>query len=300
MTFRQLLAEGRARLAAASPRDPLATPDLDARVLLCQAAGFTREKLIVESSSLVSDDVCYSYERLLDQRAQGWPVAYLTGTKEFMGLDFSVGEGVLVPRPDTETLVEAALDDLRRRQVLKPLSGTLRSCQVIDVCSGSGCVGIALAHHAGSTDGQGFWACDISPSALETTRKNAARHGLTAFQTVESDLLDTFPPAPAFDLIVSNPPYLTPEETRHRLESEGWKEPGLALDGGAADGLSLVRRLVAQAWVRLVPGGALMLEAAPSQRASILELMERTGLVQLSVRQDLASLDRVWIGYKPE
>lgn len=296
MTFRQLLAEGRRILA--DSRLSADTPDLDARVLLGHAGALSREKLILEASQTVPPGVEAGYRSLLDRRVAGWPVAYLTGTKEFMGLEFAVGPGVLVPRPDTETLVEAALEFLQKRRGIRETDGRGRALRVLDVCSGTGCVGISLAIHGGFPTGEGFWACDISAPALETTRRNAAAHGLTGYQTVPSDLLAAFKSPEPFDLIVSNPPYLTPGETLYRLGTEQWKEPGLALDGGGEDGLDLVRRLVDEAFQLLVPGGALMVEAAPAQDRPIRELLQKAGFAPGAVRQDLAGLDRVWTGYK--
>lgn len=292
MTLRQALLRGREILAQSA--FPGETPDLDARILLSHASGLSPERLILDAPLPIEEKVFQDYLALLEKRSAGWPVAYLTGTKEFMGLDFAVGEGLLVPRPDTETLVEAALAVLREKREKKD-----RPLQVLDVCSGTGCVGISLAVHSGSTDGEGFFACDLSPVAVKTTKQNALRHGLTAYQVSESDLLSAWMKKAffsGFDLIVSNPPYLTPQETRLRIENEGWKEPSLALDGGGEDGLALVRLLIGQAAQKLVPGGVFMIEAAPPQGPAILQSLREAGFVGLKVFADLAGLERVWKG----
>lgn len=290
MTLRQALAQGKEKLTQANL--PHSNPQLEARVLFCHATGLGWARLITDADQGVPAEQLQTYLDFIDRRADGWPVAYLVGEKEFMGLDFHVEEGILVPRPDTETLVEAALDFLKERDLDQP--------RVLDVCSGSGCVGIALAWHHLGTRGEGFFATDISPLAVKVTLENAHRHGLGAYQGVQSDLASFYLEEKIpFDLIVSNPPYLTPGETRFRVEEEHWKEPALALDGGEADGLALVRRLVPQASLLLKPQGALMIEAAPDQNEAIQKLFIQEGFIQVQVKKDLAGLDRVWIGHKP-
>jgi release factor glutamine methyltransferase len=290
MTHREAFVEGTRRLAAAAV--PTDTPELDARVLLGHAAGLNHAGLLARWPDAVAPETWSSFEAALVRRASGEPVAWITGTKEFVGLDFEVGPGLLVPRADTETLVEAALELWPSLPV--PVGHRPR---VADVCTGTGCVAVGVAALAPSaTD---VWACDVSPVAVATAQRNADRllsppRGVTV---VSSDLMEGL--GGPFDLVVSNPPYLTPEETAQRVGPCGWKEPALALDGGG-DGLDLVRRLVVQARQKLVAGGWLLMEAAGPQRGAILELLVREGFVDGRVWPDLAGVDRVYGARTPD
>jgi len=280
VTFREAFVTGSARLAAG----PVATetPDLDARVLLGHVAGLSHASLLARWPEALDPALWLAFEAALDRRSAGEPVAWITGVKEFLGMDFEVGPGLLVPRADTETLVEAALS-------------VLPGPRVVDVCTGTGCVAVGLATLAPRP--LEVWAADLSPLAVETARRNAERlvppgRGVTV---VASDLLTALPGP--WDLVVSNPPYLTTEETEDRIRA-GWREPSLALDGGD-DGLALIRRLVAEGVPRLAPGGWLLVEAAGPQRPEIQRLFASAGLVDLRVWADLAGVERVVGGRLP-
>jgi release factor glutamine methyltransferase len=216
-------------------------------------------------------------------------VAWLVGHQEFMGLDFVVGPGVLVPRADTETLVEAALE------LLGPLvashTGT-DPVRVADACTGSGCVGISIAALTPSRLRLRVTATDLSGEALGYAFRNAQRL-LPTGPSVEFLAVDLLAGIEGpVDLIVSNPPYLTAEETRQRVENLGWSEPALALDGGP-DGLDLIRCLVAQASDLLVPGGWLLIEAADAQMDAMATIYRDHGLDHLREWKDLAGQRRV-------
>jgi release factor glutamine methyltransferase len=274
MTYREAFLEARSRLAALHPTD---TPDLDVRVLLAYAAGLSSAGLLARWPETFDEEVRARFGLLFERRLAGEPVAWITGFKEFLGMEFEVGPGLLVPRPDTEVLVEAALDVGGQRAA--------------DVCTGTGCVAVGMA--ALSPRPIEVWAGDLSTLAVETARRNARRLlGPGRVVTVlESDLLDSLPRP--WDLIVSNPPYLTPQETRNRIENEGWREPALALDGGGDDGLDVIRRLMAQAATALSPAGWLLLEAADAQMDTMADLFTKSGWGHPRIWQDLSGQRRV-------
>lgn len=278
MTYRQAFVDAVRRLSAGL--HPTDTPELDARVLLGHTASLNHAGLLARWPDPLPEGAQSAFETALVRRLAGEPVAWITGFKEFLGMDFAVRPGLLVPRSDTETLVEAALGVL----------GT-QTGRVVDVCTGTGCIAVGLA--ALCPRPLEVWACDLSPLAVETATHNATRllAGGRSVTVVESNLMDSL--AGRWDLIVSNPPYLTPTETRERVKDAGWREPALALDGGGADGLDLVRRLVAEATPRLNPGGWLMIEAADAQMEAILALYASSGLREPRVWNDLAGQRRV-------
>jgi release factor glutamine methyltransferase len=276
MTIREAFVAASGRLAAAE--HPTDTPDLDARVLLGHATGLTHASLLSRWPEELDPAHARRFEVAVDRRLVGEPVAWITGFKEFLGMDFKVVPGLLVPRADTETLVEAALE---------VVSGP----RVVDVCTGTGCVAVGLA--ALSPKPLEVWAGDLSPLAVDTAQHNAHRllPKERSVTVVLSDLLAELPGP--WDLIVSNPPYLTPAETRERTQEGGWKEPALALDGGGDDGLNLIRLLVAQASSSLTPGGWLLLEAADVQMEAIFDLFNDAGLTEFRFWKDLAGQRRV-------
>jgi len=286
MTYRQVFADACSRLAAAS--HPTETPELDARVLLGQAADLSHASLLTRWNEAVDPVTVERFDRNLTRRLEGEPVAWISGTKEFMGLEFKTPPGVLVPRADTETLVEAALEVLRTLSVGIETPEPL--LKVADVCTGTGCVAVGIAAlFSGPLE---VSAGDLSPLAVAAAKRNAAKL-LPPDRTVavlESDLLERL--SGPWDLIVSNPPYLTTEETRERIENLGWKEPALALDGGA-DGLELPRRLVVQAAERLVSSGWLLMEAAGGQMENLWDFFAQQGFDSMRTWKDLAGIERV-------
>jgi release factor glutamine methyltransferase len=228
----------------------------------------------------VSPDAEASYRALLDRRCQGIPVSYLRRIKEFYGMEFYVDERVLVPRPDTEVLVE---------KVLRVVRGDPGLRRVHDACTGSGCVGIALKR---TVPGLEVSASDISAHALEVAELNGQRllgKGLPAFR---SDMLDGVPGP--FDVIAGNPPYLRDDEVAD-MRKLRWPEPEHALRGGI-DGTALAERLIHAAPGKLAPGGWLVLEAAPVQFNKLYALMDQAGFHSIDVEKDLAGRDRVIAG----
>lgn len=283
MTVRAALRQAQSRI------DPL-----DASVLLAALLGWPRERLYREPEASVAPGTLARYLEWTESRAQGLPVAYLTGIKEFYGRDFAVDRRVLIPRPDTEILVEAALE-VFSSEVCPPPAGPgqahLAAPRVLDVCTGSGCVGLTLALERPA------WAltcADLSPEALEVARLNAQRLGARA-DFVPSDLLSALPGP--WDLIVSNPPYLTPDETAACL-AQGWQEPWMALDGGPDRGTDLPRRLINQALATLKPGAWLLFEAASAQAPIYTQAFAAgqpgSPWTEFRIWKDLAGLDRVF------
>jgi release factor glutamine methyltransferase len=316
MRISEALAEGRTRLAHTE------NAALDASLLLSCVLGVGREKLYLDSAELSPADLS-RFREYVERRLSGECTAYITGHKEFYGLDFHVNPAVLVPRPDTETLVEAALsslseeksEDRRVRSEEKekfafhsPLS-TLHSSlssphsslstlpsplfSVLDLCTGSGAVAIALKHEKPELD---VWAADISAEALETARINAERllTGRGTVRFLQGDLYAPLPEdSPKFALITANAPYVASAEIAG-LANEVQNEPRIALDGGK-DGLDLLRRIIAGAPRRLASGGALLLEADPSQMENLAAILEKHGFGDIRIRKDLAGRDRVLV-----
>ena len=275
----------RAALGAASARlraRGMATPWLDATVLLAHSLGVSKERLFAAYPERLPELARLRFERLLERRAAGEPVAYLRGYKEFYGRPFIVDRRVMIPRPETELLVEALL---RYGDALAAERG---SVALHDVGTGSGAIAVTVQLERPA------WrvsASDISPPAVAAALRN--RDGLGA-GTLRLRVCDLLPPAPAhWDLIAANPPYLTSGEVAD-LRCRGWPEPALALDGGD-DGLGPSRRLIDCARLRLRPGGALILETGADCAAAVARCLERHGFASPELCRDLAGLPRVLI-----
>lgn len=304
MNVRDALREG-ARILAEKGRPGTETPALDASLLLASVLGKTRDSLLASMPDAVDEDAMDRYLGLLAERGKGRPVAYLVGRKEFWGRDFLVDERVLVPRPDTELLVEASL---RLGNVVEGSRGALDArgaegasrrsvVRFHDSCTGSGCVAVSVAAERPS------WkvsASDISQAALAVAAGNALsllpqdRPG----GPIDFSLRNLFDglEAGAYDILAANPPYV---ETAEARELAGlWGEPVLALDGGE-DGLDPYRLLLPGAVLSLGSGGWLLLEAGPEQAGELRRLYERQGLVAVETLEDLAGRPRVTIGRKP-
>jgi release factor glutamine methyltransferase len=264
----------------------LATPRLDAEILIAAALGLPRIQLYVQFERPLETHELGVIREHVRRRQDGHPVAYIVGHKEFFGLDFAVDDRVLVPRPDTETLVDEALARLRER-------GSDAPPRIADVGTGSGAIIVAVGRqHANAT----LFAVDNSAGALEVARANAVRHNVVV-TFLEGDLTAPLAPHAPFDLVVANLPYV-PTGDIAGLAAEVRAEPTAALDGGA-DGLDLVRRLVAAAAPLLAPGGALVLEIGAGQAERTRVLCEEAGLVNLRLRRDLGGIDRVVSAVKP-
>lgn len=279
MTLEELLREGMRRLLDVG----IDTAALDATVLLGHAAGLSRLELILQGAQDVDADVQEHYTDLIAKREAFQPVAYLVGEKEFWGLPFKVRPGVLVPRPDSETLVAAVLALLGDKNI----EGT-----VADVGTGSGALLLSLLHEMPYLQGIGT---DISPSALSIVADNAAALGLAArVQVRRGDACA--PLTEQVHIIVSNPPYIEAGSMGYLPRDVRDYEPHEALDGGT-DGMDIYNRLVPQAFEKLVPGGLLALEFG-LQRPQLLALLEETGFTNIQTFKDLGGRERVVTGIK--
>jgi len=277
-TIAAALAWATAQLQGASE-----TPRLDAELLLGHALGWGRARVVAELPSVVPAAVLHTFRELVARRMDHEPVAYLTGRKEFFGLEFFVDRRVLVPRPETEMLVELALEWASGWRRSHPTAGPLI---IADVGTGSGCIAVALAVHLPDAR---VYAIDLSPGALDVAQQNIARHAVAGRVTLlQGDLLAPLPHP--VDLLVSNPPYTILAEIDEGVRRH---EPRLALDGGMA-GLDVYRHLLAAAPAALHPGAAMLLEIGAAQTAAV-TAMARTAFptAQVIVRQDLAGRDRV-------
>ena len=282
MTMQQLLWQGTEKLNRSSVPDA----GLDARYLLLEAFGQSLASfLAVKDKALPEDEEtfskCRKYEEMIDRRAERIPLQHLTGVQEFMGFEFYVNEHVLIPRQDTETLVEL---------VLKEQKG--KDAALLDVCTGSGCIAISLALMGGYRD---VTALDVSREALAVAARNAQRllkEHEGEFNLIESDMFERLEPDRRYDIIVSNPPYI-PSHDIEGLEPEGRDyEPRMALDG-TADGLAFYRILAEGCRKHLCPGGCVYMEIGFDQGQAVSRMFEMQGYVQVEVMKDMAGLDRV-------
>lgn len=228
------------------------SPRLDAEVLLAHVLKCKRIDLIANSDEVPADADRAAFRELIKRRVDHWPVAYLVGMKEFYLLKFEVSPAVLIPRPETETLV------LEADRLLKPLAAP----RVLDLCTGSGCIAVVLAHQRKAAQ---VTAVDISPDALDVAKRNAAAHGAAdRVSFLSGDLFAPLPAGSEFDLIVSNPPYVTPGEYDALPADIREHEPRLALDGGP-DGLAFYRRIATGAGAFLRAGGSVLVEIGHTQ-----------------------------------
>lgn len=272
MTYREGLAAGEKILGKAG----IADAKTDTWLLMEMACKIDRNFYYMHMMEDMTEEQAKQYQLLIKKRAERVPLQYITGEQEFMGLTFTVNSSVLIPRQDTETLVEEAL------KATKP------GMNILDMCTGSGCVLISILKNV-DAKGIGY---DISKQALNVAKENAKRnHVVCEFE--RSDLFENVDGT--YDIIVSNPPYI-PTEVIHTLMPEVKEfEPMEALDG-MEDGLHFYRRIVREAKEHLAKGGYLMLEIGHDQGASVSEMLEYGGYAEVRVIKDLARNDRVVIG----
>ncbi len=282
MNVREALLEGAARLAGKS-----ATPNLDAELILCWLLDWDRIQTILKADAVLQTDDEIRYSELIEERRAGKPVQYITGRQEFMGMVFCVDGRVLIPRPDTEILVEAVLERL------KGVAGA----RVLDLCTGSGAIAVSLARHLPKAETIGT---DLSEEALDVARENGRRLVPGAgLRWLQGDLYDALgSDTGLFDAIVSNPPYIAREVIETLEPNVRDYEPYGALDGGET-GLDFYPRLVAGAGERLAAGGLLALEIGWDQGEAVCGLLKRDGrFEQVELLKDLAGRDRVVLGVR--
>jgi release factor glutamine methyltransferase len=277
MIISEWLKHARNRLAQTNCPDP----DIDARWIAEDVLCLTRQELVFEGDRAIPRHQLYRLEAMLDRRAAGEPVQYILGSADFMGLRFRVDGAVLIPRQDTETLVEATLIELRQRPGRPAL---------LDLCAGSGCVGLSLASLAPNAR---ITLADVSHEALEIARANQKDLGVKV-ELRQGDLFNAVG-RERFDIIASNPPYI-PTGELSGLQRELRFEPRIALDGGA-DGLDFYRRIAEGAVDHLNPGGAIFLEVGINEAQPVLELVKaRLPCAQAGTVKDLNGVERVVFG----
>jgi release factor glutamine methyltransferase len=264
-------------------------PRLDAEVLLAKARNCQRIDLYAAYGEEATDELRTMFRDLVSRRAKGMPVAYLVGHKEFYSLDFEVTPDVLIPRPETESLVVALLD--HAKETAAKQRGDQPHISIADVGTGSGIIAICAAKYVAQAS---VTAIDVSPAALAVARRNAERHHVADRITfVESSLFDAVPADAVFDLIASNPPYVSTAEMTELPADVRDYEPHLALEAGDS-GTTVIQPLIAQAANRLNPGGALLIEISPMIAPKVEKLIRDSGRFELAATiRDAAGHARV-------
>lgn len=264
----------------------IAEARLDAWLLLEHITQITRAQYFVSEQKEMSKEQEQIYKNGIEKRSERIPLQHITGVQEFMGLPFSVNEHVLIPRQDTETLVEEVLGILK--------DGKNKTCRILDMCTGSGCILLSILYYANrvqdlQVEGTGV---DISEQALSIAKKNSNALCIQA-EFYQSDLFAEI--EGTYEMIVSNPPYIRTAEIE-KLQAEVKKhDPMLALDG-KADGLYFYRKMIQEAGGYLKRGGYLLFEIGYDQGSDVSALMQSAGYSQITVKKDLPGLDRVVIG----
>lgn len=257
-------------------------PRLTSEILLSHVLSLPRVKLYMDLDRPLTRDELATYRGLIQRRIGGEPTQYLVGFREFYGRRFTVDARVLIPRSETELLVEAALRDVKKDA----------PSRVLDVCTGSGCIAVTIAAERPQAS---VWATDLMPGALEVAKQNALAHQVDGRVTFfQGDLFGPVPEGATFDVIVSNPPYVKTGDLA-TLQKEVRQEPREALDGGP-DGVTLIARVIEGALPRLKPGGLLALEIAEDEGTAVRELLTRAGYHDVKIEKDLARHERLALG----
>lgn len=290
MTLREMYQWGTEQLKNAGIEEAA----LDAWYLLEFVTGISRAAFLADGKISMEKQKEEAYRKVMEKRARRIPLQHITGVQEFMGLEFEVNEDVLIPRQDTEVLVESALECLKRQK--KPASGE-EQLEILDLCTGSGCVLLSVLYYARREimenplriTGMGT---DLSTRALRTARRNAEKLQIDA-EWKESDLFSDVDGK--YNLILSNPPYI-PSAVIEELQPEVRDhDPRLALDG-KEDGLYFYRRIIEEGRSCLKPGGLLIVETGAEQGLAVSDCMKQWGYTEVTIKKDLAGLDRVVSG----
>lgn len=274
MQYAKLYQIGKEQLQKAGITDA----ELDARLLLEFICHTDRNALYAHGDQEIEDEKMQDFLQLIEKRAVHIPLQHLTGEQNFMGLDFLVNEHVLIPRQDTEILVEEIMRDLHD------------GIRVLDMCTGSGCILLSLLHYSNDCSGVGV---DVSEDALAVARQNADRLAEKQAVFIQSDLFEKV--EGSFDLIVSNPPYIRSQEIAGLMPEVREHEPHLALDG-KDDGLHFYREIIKGAMPHLKRGGQLFFEIGYDQGEAVQALLAANGYTEIAVVKDYAGLDRVVYG----
>jgi release factor glutamine methyltransferase len=261
-------------------------PELAADLLLGFIAGCDRVRILSHPEVIISGKIREDYKNLIARHASGEPLHYVTGEREFYDLPFRVTPAVLIPRPETELLVEKTI------ALMKSYPGPAR---FLDIGTGSGCISIAVAHEVPSATG---WAVDISSAALGVARQNAHRHGVAQrIHFLQGDLLESFLPNSFFDFILSNPPYVPLRECDNLPSDVRNYEPHLALFGGTT-GLEIYSRVIPKVTAHLAFGGYLLMELGIGQAETVREFAKKAGLFVETILNDLQNIPRCLVARK--
>jgi release factor glutamine methyltransferase len=277
-TVRSLVAWARDWLA----KKGVDNPRLDAELLLANALGCDRMRLYLDIDKPLAAEELARFKALLQRRAAREPVAYILGVKEFYGRSFEVARGVFIPRPETELLVQLALEAIPKEE----------PARVLDLCSGSGAVGVSIAAERPQAQVD---LVEISPAASAAASRNAERHAKGRARVHQGDLYAALPEQLRYRVITVNPPYVATHEARQLAPEIIDHEPSEALFGGD-DGLAVLRRAIASAPSWLAQGGTFATEIDPSQGERVAELCQAAGLQGVRIERDLAGLDRHVVG----
>ncbi len=286
MTLKEAYEKGRDQLE----KNGIDEAGLDAWYLMEHVTGLCRASYLLDNGKEMDTTQNLRYLALIQKRACRIPLQYLTGVQEFMGLEFQVNEQVLIPRQDTEVLVETALEILQ----MMWLSSMEQQSKMtlLDMCTGSGCIVLSILNYfKNPLCGIGV---DISGKALAVAERNSKNLGIGA-EFIQSNLFENVNGRFSFSMIVSNPPYIRTSEVGTLQEEVSRHEPLLALDGGK-DGLYFYRKIVQESRQYLVPGGYLLFEIGYDQAQEVTDLMYDAGFQKITVKKDLAGLDRVVSG----
>jgi len=294
-SIRALLKQGLEQLHAAN----VPSYTLAAELLLLHVTAQDRTWLYSHPEEILPEPTAEAYFALISHRCSGVPTQHLTGKQEFWGLEFEVTPEVLIPRPETEHLIEVALDRLAVREIRAGRQPRLtgENVTLVDIGTGSGCIAVTLAKELPAAT---IYATDISQAALEVARRNATRHGISdRIQFLESNLLEAFTESRStrhesylFDLIISNPPYIAQREAESLPIEVREHEPHTALFGGE-EGYELYGALIPQAAQHLKPGGLLVLELGYNSLPAVEPLLDRSHWLNVGVTRDLAGIPRV-------
>lgn len=266
-----------------SKNKTIETPRLDAEVLLCYVLNCERISLVINKDRLLLEGDNAQYLSYIERRKKNEPISYITGKREFMSLEFDVAEGILIPRPDTEILVEKIIEIYKGKKV-----------SIVDLCTGSGAIAVSLAHYLKCAE---ITAVDKYDVCINCAKNNAAKHNLD-IDVIKADVLDDFEIDKNVDCIISNPPYIE-TDTLTTLPSDVKDfEPMYALDGGA-DGLIFYRKITDFAVKKLNSGGILAYEIGYNQAQNVKEIINKTNCFKYTeIIKDLSGLDRVIISEK--
>ena len=291
LPIKELISIGTKQLRDAGVADA----EIDAKELYCYMRGMDRTALMLRWQEVMQDNQCEAYFNLIERRASRVPLQHITGRQEFMGLPFEVNEKVLIPRQDTETMVEDALE-LMEKGTLRGqeyTDGLKRGGDILDLCCGSGAIGISIAKLA---KGAHVTCSDLSKDALEVADRNARLNDCKSVKFTESDMFAAFCGRlgkKKFNLIISNPPYIPPSVIEGLEPEVHDHEPMMALDGGA-DGLDFYRIIAQHAPEHLKKGGVLMLEIGFDQKDAVKGLLQETGRFEKIIGlTDLTGKDRI-------